>query len=109
LRIRSLTFAAPNRRRGQITLQPPVAFLHLSVRELVTIHRLVQFKHGHPHQVCRPAAEFPHRLRVPVRRHGHKVALIAHVNPPGIRMEDRQSGIAGSQPPPQIPALFAVQ
>src|ERR1039458_2630398 len=64
---------------------------------------------GHPDQVCRPAAEFPHRIRVPVRRYGHKVALIVHVNPPGIRMEDRQSGIAGSQPPPQIPALLAVQ
>ncbi len=40
--------------------------------------------------------ELLHRIRVPVRRYGHEVTLIAHVNPAGIGMNHRQTGIVAS-------------
>jgi hypothetical protein len=55
-----------------------------------------------------PATEFLHRVRLPVRRHGHKVTLIAHVNPAGIRMDNRQARIVVSQTPSQISPLLPI-
>ncbi len=68
--------------------------------------RLQPFRHLV--QGCRPAAKFPHRIRIPIRRHGHKVALITHVDPSGVGVNDRQTGIARRHPPPQLSALRTV-
>jgi hypothetical protein len=40
----------------------------------------------------RPATELPHRIPIPIRRHGHKVARITHVDPTGVGVNDRQTG-----------------
>ena len=50
----------------------------------------------HAFQIRRPTTEFLYRIRIPVRRYGHKVTLVAHVNPAGIRVDDRQAGIIAS-------------
>src|SRR4029077_15841057 len=57
----------------------------------------------------RPAPEFPHRIRVPIRRHRYIVALVAHVNPSGVGMNDCQPGIGHRHLPPQLSSLFPVQ
>jgi hypothetical protein len=44
----------------------------------------------------RPATEFPHRMLIPIRRHGHKAALIAGVDSSGVGVNDRQTGIAAA-------------
>ena len=75
-------------------------------RHRIDAARLQPFRHLV--QGCRPAAQFPHRIRIPVRRHGHKVALIPHVDPRGIGVNDTQAGIARSHPPPQLSALRTV-
>src|ERR1022692_5028455 len=69
--------------------------------------RLEPFRHLV--QGCRPAPEFPHRIRVPIRWHGHIVALVPHVNPSGIGMNDCQPGIGRRYLPLQHPPLFPVQ
>jgi len=53
----------------------------------------------HPFQIGRPATEFLHWMGVPVRRDGYKMALIAYVNPAGMGMDNRQTGIVGCQSP----------
>src|SRR6266540_267832 len=63
----------------------------------------------HALQIVRPTAKFLHRMGVPISGHGHEVALIAYVDPPGIGVYYRQSRIVGNQLPPQLSPLFAVE
>jgi hypothetical protein len=42
-----------------------------------------------------------------MRRHGHEVALIAHINSAGIGMDNGQAGIVASQTPSQVLPLLA--
>jgi hypothetical protein len=61
-----------------------------------------------PFQICRPATELLHWVRVTVRRYGRKVTLITYINTAGIAMYNGRPGIVAGQTPPQIPALFPI-
>jgi hypothetical protein len=56
--------------------------------------RLKPFRHL-DEGIC-PAAEFPYRIRIPIRRQRRKVALIAHVDASGAGIYDHQFGVARS-------------
>jgi hypothetical protein len=66
-------------------------------RHRIDAARLKPFRH--PDQGICPAAEFPHRIRVSIRRRRRKVALIAHVDASGVAIYDHQFGVARSYLP----------
>ena len=65
--------------------------------------------YGHPLQIHRPGAEFPHRFGIAFRQHRHKMALIADVNSGRVGVQDLQPRIVRKKPAIKFPQLFAVQ
>src|ERR1700736_1871429 len=103
-------------RIGQTHLEAP-RFQHIVKRDPVYAGRLHHDRLdaacfqpvGHPLQICRPASELLHWLRIATWGHRHVVAFIANVNARDVAVDDLQSRLLYTQLSLQISALLPVQ